>query len=219
MRRHSGPHVDWREQRDFRQDFIAILQAVPPGNPVLLLVDDDIVFRQFDDATVFDRFTVRHLFIDLYFYIEDGRNARLPFVRRQPYYEWKWAYYIKWRRPRIYPFSLDGHIYERDILLRLARQTLYKAPNSLESALHAEKRRWFVWRRSLALAACDPVIFNNPINSVQTEGETEHLDFPSEELNRRFCEGYEIDNKALYRVSPHALHFPVPILMVSSSSR
>jgi hypothetical protein len=214
--RNLVPGTAWREERSFRSDCISLLSSLPAGALVLTLVDDDVFFRTFSNAAVFDAFSPsRHCAISLVSYPEEEEH--IPGIRRTPdYLEWKWAYLIKPRGFRLYPFCLDAYVYSRDLLVRLLPGLDFKAPNSLEGALNRAKRRLMVWRRGRLLATPEPCVFNNPLNRVQNESRTQNLAVSAGQLNERYCAGFEIDNADLYAASPGRCHFPVAVRFVRS---
>ena len=211
------PGVTWVEEQSFRNDCISLVSSLPAGSLVLTLVDDDVFFRTFDAAAAVGAFSAaRHCALSLVAYPE--WEKRLPQLRRTPdYVEWKWAYLIKPRGFHLYPFCLDASIYSRDLLARLLPCLDFKAPNSLEGALNRAKRKLIVWRRGRLLATPKPCVFNNPLNRVQEESSTDNLEISAEQVNRRYCAGFEIDNTDLYAASPSRCHFPVAIRFVRSA--
>lgn len=214
--RNHLPGTTWIEERSFRDDCISLLSSLPAGSLVLTLVDDDVFFRTFNNAAVLSAFSPsRHCAVSLVSYpVEEERT---PGLRRTPdYLEWKWAYLIKPRGFRLYPFCLDAYVYSRDLLVRLLPGLDFKAPNSLEGALNRAKRRLMVWRRGCLLATPEPCVFNNSLNRVQDESRTRNLDVSAEQLNERYCAGFEIDNAELYAARPGRCHFPVAVRFVRS---
>ena len=88
-----------------------------------------------------------------------------------------------------YPMSLDGHIFRTEFILQYLIKLDYRNPNSLEGSM-----------------ACNPpvtipymicfnksIIFNNPINKVQTNNPNRHGDITAEFLNREFLNNKELD--------------------------
>jgi|WetSurMetagenome_2_1015567.scaffolds.fasta_scaffold00150_32 hypothetical protein len=206
------PGVEWREERSFRDDVIAIVKSSPHGGRVMFLVDDDVLFRPFDPAPIFAAMTPRHLFMSLR--CGRGRGDRDPrFLRSEPYLEW-WWYGASSRGCWRYPFSVDGNVFQRDFLLSLTEKISFCGPNSFESALHARRHRPSVLLRTRALAPLAPVLFNNPLNRVQTEGETWHAGVSTSMLNEKYLSGMCIDNGPLYRANPDAMHFSLPAALV-----
>jgi hypothetical protein len=55
------------------------------------------------------------------------------------------------------------------------------------------------------------VLFNNPLNKVQDEGETWNEGLSVEDLNARWCAGARIDNRKLYSAVPDETHFAVAL--------
>lgn len=208
------PGVRWIEEVDFQRDLRTLLAALPAAAPVMPLVDDDLLFRPVALAPLLAAFGRRHLFISLR---ADRRypGHRVPrFRRTAPYLEWGWH---DFGRPSVwqYPFSLDGNVFHAGDLSRLAGGVAFRAPNSLEGALHQVRHGpRLLLTRPLALAPVEAVLFNNPLNKVQSEGETWNLGGSVEGLNEAWLGGRCIDNGPLYRCRPADTHHAEPIALV-----
>jgi len=211
LKRHGIlPDTHWHAERDFRADILALLGALPRMSLVMILVDDDIVFRDFSDRALIEAFQPHHLFISLRA-SRDYRDTQPHFMRTEPCLEWRWRQRLPKRQVWNYPFSLDGNIFDRDVLLRLMATLDFKAPNSLEKALHRAKRRLSLVMRGRALAPTQAVIYNNPLNKVQSEWSTWNAGISADEINARFLAGERICNQPLYAAVPDSIHYFVPL--------
>lgn len=106
-----------------------------------------------------------------------------------------------------YPMSLDGHVFKTIDILSILQIIPYKNPNSLEGMLamvannpnstFRSKPRLLMYNKS--------VLFNNPINIVQTNNTNKHGDISAEHLNEEFLNGKRIKNifKGLENLSCH----------------
>jgi hypothetical protein len=200
----------WVEEKKFRDDVLRIAGAVPGNALLMFLVDDDILFRPFAPAPLFDRFTEEHLFISTRCSRHYKADPPPEFISTEPCLEWKWDYGRKpvtWN----YPYSVDGNIFRAGVMARYMARLDFKAPNSLEGRMHRMRRHAFVKRIKKAIAPTEAVLFNNPLNRVQTEGATWHQDVTAEFLNNRFLSGQRIRKEPLYAAKPDAIHYAAPL--------
>jgi hypothetical protein len=208
------PEIQWHRERMFKADLISILEGFPEKGPVMLLVDDVVFHRPCALDQLLQAFTKRHLFISLRCSRTYGTHVP-RFIALTPFLEWRWTF----RKPRRtvwnYPFSVDGNIFHAGIVKALAKKLDFKAPNSLEGALHAAKRSLMLWGKSRALGPLQPVLYNNPLNKVQAEGETFHGDQVPEMLNEKYCAGFVIDTVPLYAHVPKSTHDLAPVTFVN----
>ena len=115
-----------------------------------------------------------------------------------------------------YPFSVDGNIFFAGTIKKVISAISFKAPNSLEGEMHGYRKTFgFAWKFPYGLATGHAAIFNNPLNKVQSEGETWHQGISVEDLNRQYIDGKEIDNQPLYACTPNAVHYAAPISFVN----
>jgi hypothetical protein len=210
IRRRTLDGMVFRPEKTFRDDVNDIVGGCGDDSFVMFLVDDDVVFRPCDVTPALDVFSEKHLFISLR--ADESYPSDIPpvFISKETYLEWKWNYskgmWVTWN----YPFSVDGNIYHARHIKKALKSISFKAPNSLEGRLHAYRHAWWVKRISKALAPGRAVVFNNPINRVQEEGETWHENITPEFLNDTYLNGMQIDNRVLYDAAPSATHFAVP---------
>jgi hypothetical protein len=206
--------VVWRQEISFETDLRGLVLGLPDNSLVMFLVDDDIVFRETALNTVLDSFTKEHLFLSLR--VSRSYTADLPpeFMRTDSCLQWRWNFskrkLVTWN----YPFSVDGNIFHAEHLKRMVNEIDFTAPNSFEGNMHARRHACWVKRIPYALAPGDAAVFNNPLNRVQTEGETWHAGISVREINQSFLAGMRIDNTKLYSTKPTATHFEAGISFV-----
>ncbi|MBD3242959.1 MAG: hypothetical protein GF331_20370 [Chitinivibrionales bacterium] len=215
--RRCGLPVNWKPEQSFRADLLELVGSLAGDDRILFLVDDDIVFRRFDQAMVLQRFSPRHLFISLRCSRRYTSVVPPAFIESDEFLEWRWHYGRKKRYTWNYPFSLDGNIFHVRHMQRALPRVAFKAPNSLEGNLHTYRHKWWVKRIPLALAPVEAVVVNNPLNRVQTEGETPHQDIDPSLLNRAFLDGKLIDNRPYYAHAPKNVHNPTPITLIAAN--
>lgn len=209
---HAGMAVRWVEESAFRDDVLAAVAAAP-CRALMFLVDDDVIFRPVDLAPLLHAFGPRHLFVSLR--ADRSYPAHRPprFRVRPTHLQWIWH---DFGRPTVwnYPFSVDGNLFHPGDVRRLLATLDFRAPNSLEGAMDGKRHapRFSLWR-PLALAPPAAVLFNNPLNKVQTEGETWHAGTDPAELNRALLSGRRIDPRPCYDATPDSTHFAVPVTL------
>jgi hypothetical protein len=165
------------------------------------------VFRPVDIGPLLDAFTERHLFISLRCSRGYPAHPCPKFLSEERFLEWKWTSRMPRRRLWNYPFSVDGTIFPAEVPGRYVSRLSFSAPNSFEGALHGLRHRLRVRRRNRALAPLHAAVFNNPLNKVQSEGETWNAGITPGQINGRYLQGFLIDNAALYRAEPDNAHF------------
>lgn len=203
--------ITWFQETDFRKNLLSILGTFDPFSALMILVDDDVIFRPVDLEPLLAAFSPRHLFISL-------RADRSYPGQRQPRFKelasgisWQWHDFRQatvWQ----YPFSVDGNIFHTEDIRHLVSSVNFKAPNTLEGAMHRRRHNLrFMLGRAKALAPTIASLYNNPLNKVQSEGETWNAGTDPAELNACYLGNSIIDNSALYIVTPTGVHFAVPL--------
>jgi hypothetical protein len=214
IKRSTIKGITWRCEKSFSDDVGDIVGGLGNDSLVMFLTDDAVMFKPCALDPVLAVFTGRHLFVSLRASRTYAEDTPPEFIAKGAYLEWKWNYskrrWVTWN----YPFSVDGNIFHARHLRKVVGRISFKAPNSFEGRMHAYRHTWWVKRIPYALAAEEAVVFNNPLNRVQTEGRTWHRNVTAEYLNERYLGGLEIDNSELYRAVPSATHFAVPVSFV-----
>ena len=207
LRRHPSPGIQWAEETDFYRDLTRRVLTLPPEQLIMFLVDDNIVFKKIDLQFIISQFTTRHLFISLRVSLQYRKNDPLPaFHRSDSFLEWKWKILKRRSNNWNYPFSVDGNMYHVIRMQQIIRHIAFAAPNSFESAMHDYRRARWVRQINRAIAPLEPVIVNNPLNRVQTEGETWHTDVAPDRINAKYLDGFVIDNARIYGCTPTDAH-------------
>ena len=201
-------YSQWRQEVSFRSDLLDLLSAIDSQDLLMFLVDDDIVFRNVNLGPVIDSFNSSHLFISLRVcpsYVP--LQGWMPhFHRRDSLLEWEWKFHRRKSNAWNYPFSLDGNIYHADRICEVISCLKFKAPNSLESAMHEYRKVRWVSNIRTGIASVPPCVVNNPLNRVQAEGETWHKNIDTAWINNRYLRGHRIDNAQLYTKTPNHTH-------------
>lgn len=104
-----------------------------------------------------------------------------------------------------YPHNVNGNIYDREYLLNLCERVEFKAPNSLEAAMDANRDG----TKPLMASFSETKILNIPQNIVQSEGRTLCEGLSAAELNELYLAGNRIDNEKIYGISTNMCHNPI----------
>jgi hypothetical protein len=214
MRRDIIDNVEWRQEKIFQDDVRDIVGRMDDDSLVMFLVDDTIMFRPCVLGKVIDAFTEKHLFVSVRTSRTYPSDTQPEFLKTGEFLEWKWNYsrrkWVTWN----YPFSVDGNIFHACHMKKVVKKVVFSAPNSFEGRMHTYRHAWWIKRISLALALPEAAVFNNPLNRVQSEGETWHENIAAEYLNDRYLSWMQIDNSVLYSATPIATHYAVPLSFV-----
>ena len=164
---------------------------------VMFLTDDSLFYAE---ATICsDLFSSFYKRPDLNFFsLRHGRNIKNTPTRMNKYGD-----YYRWTRNDTdcdsvwsYPFSVDGHIYNKENLLNLIKDILYANPNTFEGCIADHINRDSCFLHGFCFEKS--ILASFPINKVQNEADNEHLGVDNTALNNRYLEGfslkYEYDN-------------------------
>lgn len=197
----------WLREQEFKADVSRLLLSFEDSDYVMFLVDDNIVLKEIDLNHCLAEMGPEHLFLSLRASRSYAKDAMHPvFVDKNYLLEWTWQIQKKGCTTWNYPFSVDGNIYHCIRIKQVIQDIEFSAPNSLESSMHSY--RSVKWVRNISKAICplEPVISNNPLNRVQTEGATWHKDIDPAYLNNEYLAGRMIDNTVLYCRNPTSTH-------------
>lgn len=207
------PGITWCREISFSNDMRTIINSLDPSSYIQFLVDDDIIFRPFD-IDILSKFTTQYLTLSLRV---DKSYLRFPnpsFQIDKEYLKWNWYPLFKKRTGNFwyYPFSVDGNIFHTADIQKMLTYIQFKAPNSFEGEMSGAKKKFL--NKRMMLATPRAVLFNNPLNSVQEEGETWNEGLSVESMNEEYLSGKEIDNSELYSTTPDEVHFVVKLMLV-----
>ena len=205
--------VTWYRETSFTDDFRCCVDRLPPDSLVQFMTDDDILFRPFNREILKD-FSHSDLFFSLRV---DRVYKRFPLPRFKVCNEtirWRWNPLFSRRSTSFwtYPFSVDGNIFHTADIQLMVAGINFRAPNSLEGAMHKARKQWSFQRKGWGVTlSSGAVLFNNPLNTVQQEGENWNQSVSVSWLNDLFLAGKEIDNRSLYSAIPDDVHFAVTL--------
>ena len=89
-----------------------------------------------------------------------------------------------------YPFSVDGHIYSKEALLKITGKIIFNNPNAMEGniACYLQEKQLF----SQIKANQHSCLLGFELNRVQSVAENHHLGISQEKLNYYFLDGYHL---------------------------
>lgn len=202
----SYKNISFIEEKEFKKDLEMMLRSI--SSTLLFFMTDDGLFIDYFDiqqVTVFNPIFVLPSLIkgkDLTYCYLGNRHQSLPeFI--QPDFAlppgmmcWEWSNAAEgsdWA----YPMSLDLTFYKKSEIEMLIRNVSYKAPNSLENALHVNYAPIFLQRKGVCFEKAKYV--NIVCNIVNREHKNRHTGLHSaESLLRKWQEGYRIQYELFY---------------------
>ena len=176
-----------------KSNFRSLLLSIIKDNPVthLMFMTDDAmfikdvniplsVFQWIDECPCSRQFILR---------IGEGMNNQPKDIVRKEEGYLKWNMYdalnVKnWG----YNFSVDAHIYDKEVIVAILNQLLFVNPNTLEDPVCRSMRRKGMMGEAMAYES--PRILSFPINMVQSVVQNETLGVDCRMLNQRYLDGY-----------------------------
>lgn len=213
------PNYIWYEQVDFQKDTLFALSQCKKH--VCFFVDDDIVYNtpniygnqiehlmtNIEDAGCFSfRLGLNTVIQDPY---SKKRIPKLPnFIACGIFLAWDWTQqtYNNFG----YPFSVDGHVYNTQLISEVAQDFKFNTPNAFEGCFPAKQipRGMFCLTQSC--------VINNPINLVgSSENNAGHWwGHTLKELNDEFLSGKTIDLESLCKNEIVGCHQEMKIKLI-----
>ena len=217
----GGTIRSFTEETAFRAQLLDLLGTIR-ADAVFFLTDDDVFIEQVDLQTflAFDlRKFVPTLRLGLNLQWCYPQNCAQPLPPFRPaktqhvellYWRWKNGE-VDWR----YPLSVNGHLFGREELLRLARQLEFRAPNSFEEALQKFLPR-FLRRHGVCFRKAP--LLNIPCNKVQVENTNIHGACHQDYLLQQWQKGLQIDTRKLRGYPNISAHQEVDLAFVSRTN-
>lgn len=200
--------VNWLNEFKYYEDIMHLVHV--PSKYVAFFTDDDIIYRKIpvnniiiDDYMSSRKFDVNtplcfSLRLGLNTYIQDqytGQHVIPPELLYDdgPILAWDWTKVPNYTNFG-YPFSVDGHIFERNLMIKLLSEIKFNNPNQQEVAMStkvgeyaspAVDKKWM-------LSFKDSVLINTPLNRVQEvclNRSGESFGISPEDMNKNFLEG------------------------------
>lgn len=130
--------------------------------------------------------------------------------------------FIKWRRndhhshPEwSYPFSVDGHIYDRGVLTKILKKVIFKNPNTLEAnvACYVNENKLF----NNHIANLQSCLLGFELNRVQSISANNNLNIINIDLNKLYLSDYQLQIK--YRLNkPHLFRPEIQIVTATKNN-
>jgi hypothetical protein len=200
------------QSADFRRDVLEVVDTA--ARYTVFHTDDDFCFRRPADHLVpphgFACFSLRLGENTTYCYPLD-REQRVPRAAASgSIITWDWT---RADGDFAYPMSVNGHIFETDLVRRMLRRASFSNPNELEYELHL--RRYMM--PPLMLASRESCVLSVPANAVSVTANRsgEDPDYSPEALNARFLAGQRIDLNAMDFSGIRGAHQEIPFVFTS----
>ena len=148
----------------------------------MFLTDDSLVYRDIEIPDVHDEkavFSLRHGM-----HLAGGKYKKTGTGMEWNVYENDEA--TDWG----YPFSVDGHIYNKAALLKIIRKIIFNNPNTMEGniACYCKEKHLFPHVK----ANKNSCLLGFELNRVQSVADNHHLGISQEQLNRYFLDDYQL---------------------------
>ncbi|HZL08488.1 MAG TPA: hypothetical protein VFC65_00705 [Prolixibacteraceae bacterium] len=190
----------YKHNRYVKSDFKSIVLSII-GNTnkdlVMFLTDDSIFFNNIEISAKAANQIIQNG-LDFSFSLRHGKNifgGTYSEINNSIYWEITDRHnHAEWS----YPFSVDGHVYNKEILKDILRKVIFKNPNTLEGnvACFAKEKNYF--RKMIANnKSC---LLGFELNRVQTINNNNNLNISSKTLNKLFLNDYHMQ-----------LHYALPI--------
>jgi hypothetical protein len=202
-----GKDVFFIEEKGFKNDLEALLERIS-STMLFFMTDDGLFIDSFDmhEVMVFNPIYVLPSLIkgkDLtYCYIHNKYQQLPEFIRPDDFTLPKHMICWEWGKAEkdsdwAYPMSLDLTFYSKTEMATLIKNVWYKAPNSLETALHFNYVSIFKQRKGVCYEKAKYV--NIVCNIVNTEHKNRHTDLHSaDSLLTKWQAGYRIQYELFY---------------------
>lgn len=194
---------------DFRRLMIDLM-ARSEAREVMFMTDDSLFISDVaipDDVLSWIREFPRQRQFSLR--LGGGMNQEPPCVEQAgSYLSWNFSDAPQERSNWGYHFSVDAHIYSKQVILDLYRKYIFTNPNSLEGYICAciRSRGWLNQGRCFL----SPKLLSYPINMVQDFNVNESMNCSPETMNRYFLDGYVLnypvpDTPVEFQQYPHSV--------------
>lgn len=194
--RNLKTYIKYSSVRKAKTNFRSLtIEAIRTGNPefVCFFTDDSVMIDKFVFPNEIKRF------------INEDKNQNSYSLRLgmsinncpmnpkigQDYFIWSFDEFKKghWR----YRFSVDGHIYSKEIIDKLLNKLIFQNPNTLEPAVFDYSKN----KNLISKCMCPmrPSLISFPLNEVNTDIRNFALNVSCETLNSYLLNGFELSYK------------------------
>jgi hypothetical protein len=212
-------HIDYREDHQFQQSFLSIVDKVKTKS-IFFLVDDNIFTREITISELANYDLASHIpSLRMHEKLEWCYNR---FVRQKlpPFYDdltqdkthFSWLYSegeCDWN----YPLSLDGHIFDTEEMKIILHHIEFNSPNSLELGMQLFND---TFKKRKGVSFKKPVIVNVPCNRIQDEIDNPYAQtYHQDELLEKWEQGLEIDFKKISHLINKSAHQSIKFDFIS----
>lgn len=217
------PSVNWVEEKSFRSDTVNLIDK--SNEFICFFVDDNILFsklgfdfdhmkRLFDQKDIFC-LSLRlgpNTIIQNEYNMQEAVRPTKGDILDDTFLVWDYTSQCDHCRSHLignfgYPFSVDGHVYKKDLLRRLIGATDFDTPNGLEGGVFSVG--WDLRTHPTQMASLKKsVVVNTPLNLV---GSSENMSgkifgVSLEELNNQYLQGSDPDLDSMDFSNVYACH-------------
>lgn len=214
-------HKTWFYKEDKFQDQTMGLLRDTKDSHVMFLVDDIIFKNKIDLKEVVKEMKSSDICYSLRLYqgidycYPTNQNIKSPsfvYTANPEVLRWNWkGSEGDWG----YPLSVDGHIFKRDFITKLAGMIKFNNPNTFEAGLAAIADRFSPLAPTMVCSKLNSALVNIPVNRVQNQYQNRFWQGVSaKELNQQYLEGKKINWTKLQNVLNKAPHEEIELELI-----
>jgi len=190
----------------FSRDLRELILSINEEN-IIFFVDDIVFTRKFSIAQyamLCNYMTIPSLRLGLNIKKSYQSNLNLPY----PIFLIKSKFFIRWlylfgKNDWGYPFSVDGNVYKKDSLVYMMKKIKFSSPNSFENNMQYFR---FTLKLMVGVAFTRSVLFNNPLNLVQSEYLNKSEDLNVIDLAKIYLNAGIINSKSFVDLENTSVH-------------
>ncbi|MDR0769130.1 MAG: hypothetical protein LBE71_04420 [Dysgonamonadaceae bacterium] len=177
--------LKYKHLRKNKSNFKQIIRQILSSNRnelVMFLTDDSVFYRNIEIPDIRNEKTA--------FSLRHGKHlAGGEYKETENAIEWN-VYENNEATDWGYPFSVDGHIYNKARLLKIIRKIIFNNPNTMEGniACHFKEKHLFPQMKANKCSC----LAGFELNRVQAIVDNHHLGISQEQLNRYFLDDYQL---------------------------
>lgn len=201
-------NINWIKENNFKNDLLSVINK---NEKYTIFFVDDIIWKNYfsikdEEFKIFEQDErILTLSLRLHPNLTYCYTMNIPLTPTKSKI-WKWRGLAG---DYGYPMSLDGHFFRTTEIINLLNILEYKNPNQLEALLAINPIN-----KPLMLCYDKSIIFNNPINKVQTNNPNRHGNITAEYLNQEFLKGFIIDLEKFRHIDNESCHKEIPIKFI-----
>lgn len=188
---------------DFKSKVVSVLRD-SSHHTAMFLTDDSLFFNRIEiDVEAINKiildgknnsFSLRHgANVSGGKYVEKENTISWETTDKHEHAEWS------------YPFSVDGHIYNKSVVQKILKKVIFKNPNTLEGNVACYVKEKKLFKKLFARKQSSLLGFE--LNMVQTVANNNNLNISNQTLNELYLEGFKLILN--YKIAPFHLFRPV----------